>query len=209
MCSLTPERFTYVTNGIDHRRWLAQINPRLNSLVCDLLGSESYLQKPETLIRLADFADDTAVRDRVNEIKLLNKQDFAAFARKQDGFVLNTDAILDVQVKRLHEYKRQLMCAMLITRLQNLLHEQPNIDFTPRTFVFGAKAAAGYYTAKRIIELILSLADDVNHDPKCKGKLQVYFMETTVSPPPKRSCPQRRCQSRYPPPARRPPARAT
>lgn len=177
VCSLTPERFTYVTNGIDHRRWLAQINPRLNSLVCDLLGSESYLQKPETLIRLADFADDTAVRDRVNEIKLLNKQDFAAFARKQDGFVLNTDAILDVQVKRLHEYKRQLMCAMLITRLQNLLHEQPNIDFTPRTFVFGAKAAAGYYTAKRIIELILSLADDVNHDPKCKGKLQVYFME--------------------------------
>ena len=172
VCSLTPERFTYVTNGIDHRRWLAQINPRLNSLVCDLLGSESYLQKPETLIRLADFADDTAVRDRVNEIKLLNKQDFAAFARKQDGFVLNTDAILDVQVKRLHEYERQL-----ITRLQNLLHEQPNIDFTPRTFVFGAKAAAGYYTAKRIIELILSLADDVNHDPKCKGKLQVYFME--------------------------------
>ena len=177
VCSLTPQRSTYVTNGIDHRRWLAQINPRLNSLVCDLLGSESYLQKPETLIRLADFADDTAVRDRVNEIKLLNKQDFAAFARKQDGFVLNTDAILDVQVKRLHEYKRQLMCAMLITRLQNLLHEQPNIDFTPRTFVFGAKAAAGYYTAKRIIELILSLADDVNHDPKCKGKLQVYFME--------------------------------
>ena len=176
VCSLTPERFTYVTNGIDHRRWLAQINPRLNSLVCDLLGSESYLQKPETLIRLADFADDTAVRDRVNEIKLLNKQDFAAFARKQDGFALIPLSVY-FKVKRLHEYKRQLMCAMLITRLQNLLHEQPNIDFTPRTFVFGAKAAAGYYTAKRIIELILSLADDVNHDPKCKGKLQVYFME--------------------------------
>ena len=177
ICELRPERFTYVTNGIDHRRWLAQINPRLNSLVCDLLGGESYLLKPETLIRLVDFADEPAVRDRVNEIKLLNKQDFAAFARKQDGFKLNTDAILDVQVKRLHEYKRQLLCAMLITRLQNMLHANPNTEFTPRTFVFGAKAAAGYYTAKRIIELILSLADDVNSDPLCKGRLQVYFME--------------------------------
>ena len=177
ICELRPERFTYVTNGIDHRRWLAQINPRLNSLVCDLLGGESYLLKPETLIRLADFADEPAVRDRVNEIKLLNKQDFAAFARRQDGFKLNTDAILDVQVKRLHEYKRQLLCAMLITRLQNMLHANPNTEFTPRTFVFGAKAAAGYCTAKRIIELILSLADDVNSDPLCKGRLQVYFME--------------------------------
>ena len=177
VCELRPERFTYVTNGIDHRRWLAQINPRLNSLVCDLLGGESYLLKPETLIRLADFADEPAVRDRVNEIKLLNKQDFAAFARRQDGFKLNTDAILDVQVKRLHEYKRQLLCAMLITRLQNMLHANPNTEFTPRTFVFGAKAAAGYRTAKRIIELILSLADDVNSDPLCKGRLQVYFME--------------------------------
>ena len=177
ICELRPERFTYVTNGIDHRRWLAQINPRLNSLVCDLLGGESYLLKPETLIRLADFADEHAVRDRVNEIKLLNKQDFAAFARRQDGFKLNTDAILDVQVKRLHEYKRQLLCAMLITRLQNMLHANPNTEFTPRTFVFGAKAAAGYRTAKRIIELILSLADDVNSDPLCKGRLQVYFME--------------------------------
>ena len=177
ICELRPERFTYVTNGIDHRRWLAQINPRLNSLVCDLLGGESYLLKPETLIRLADFADEPAVRDRVNEIKLLNKQDFAAFARRQDGFKLNTDAILDVQVKRLHEYKRQLLCAMLITRLQNMLHANPNTEFTPRTFVFGAKAAAGYRTAKRIIELILSLADDVNSGPLCKGRLQVYFME--------------------------------
>ena len=177
VCELRPERFTYVTNGIDHRRWLAQINPRLNSLVCDLLGGESYLLKPETLIRLVDFADEPVVRDRVNEIKLLNKQDFAAFARRQDGFKLNTDAILDVQVKRLHEYKRQLLCAMLITRLQNMLHANPNTEFTPRTFVFGAKAAAGYYTAKRIIELILSLADDVNSDPLCKGRLQVYFME--------------------------------
>ena len=174
---LRPERFTYVTNGIDHRRWLAQINPRLHGLVTDLLGSENYLLKPHELIRLADFADEDSVRARANEIKRLNKQDFAAFALRNDGFVLNTDAILDVQVKRLHEYKRQLLCAMLITHLQNEIHADPNAEFTPRTFVFGAKAAAGYRTAKRIIELICSLQKDISSDPLCRGKLQVYFME--------------------------------
>ena len=174
---LRPERFTYVTNGIDHRRWLAQINPRLHGLVTDLLGSESYLTQPENLIRLADFAEDAEVQKRVLEIKALNKADFAAFALRNDGFVLNTDAITDVQVKRLHEYKRQLLCAMLIARLQMQIHENPNAEFKPRTFVFGAKAAAGYRTAKRIIELICSMAKDINNDPMCKDKLQVYFME--------------------------------
>ena len=109
--------------------------------------------------------------------KRLNKYDFAKFLAKNDGFALDPDAILDVQVKRLHEYKRQLLCAMLITRLQMRIHEEPNADFMPCTFVFGAKAAAGYYTAKRIIELICSLADDISRDPLCKGKLQVCFME--------------------------------
>ena len=174
---LRPQRFTYVTNGIDHRRWLSQINPRLHDLAADLLGSESFLTQPENLIRLADFAEEPDVQKRVLEIKRLNKADFAAFALRNDGFVLNTDAIMDVQVKRLHEYKRQLLCAMLITRLQMFIHANPNAEFEPRTFVFGAKAAAGYRTAKRIIELICSLAGDVNNDPLCKGKLQVYFME--------------------------------
>ncbi len=177
VCTLRPERFTYVTNGIDHRRWLAQINPRLSELVCETLGSEAYLTQPSELQKFAQFADDGTVRDRVNEIKLLNKADFAKFIYKNDGFVLNTEAILDVQVKRLHEYKRQLLCAMLISRLQNMLHDNPNMPFTPRSFVFAAKAAAGYRTAKRIIELLCSLANDVNNDPVCKGKLQVCFME--------------------------------
>ena len=178
VCSLYPERFTYVTNGIDHRRWLAQINPGLHSLVSDLLGSDDYLTQPEKLAQLAAFAGDREVLARVNAVKEQNKKSFAAFlARNNPGFVLNTDAVLDVQVKRLHEYKRQLLCAMLITSLQMKLHEHPNADFTPRTFVFGAKAAAGYRVAKRIIELICSLADDINSDPVCKGKLQVCFME--------------------------------
>ena len=160
-----------------NRRWLAQANPRLHGLVSELLEGDEYLTEPEKLIGLLDFAGRSEVQHRVNEIKRLNKYDFAKFLAKNDGFALDPDAILDVQVKRLHEYKRQLMCAMLITRLQMRIHEDPNADFTPRSFVFGAKAAAGYYTAKRIIELICSLADDIGRDPLCKGKLQVCFME--------------------------------
>ena len=175
--SIRPERFTHVTNGIDHRRWLAQINPGLHGLICQLLGSDDYLTKPERLGELRAYASDSEVRRRVGEIKKENKGRFAEFARRNDSFTLNTDAIVDVQVKRLHEYKRQLLCAMSITSLQLQLHDAPNMDFLPRIFVFGAKAAAGYKTAKRIIELLLSMARDINNDPICKDKLQVYFVE--------------------------------
>ena len=175
--SIRPERFTYVTNGIDHRRWLSQINPGLHSLVCELLGSDNYLTHPEELEGLLRWADDGEVQRRVNAIKRDNKLRFAEFAYRNDSFALNAESVMDVQIKRLHEYKRQLLCAMSITSLQQQLHDDPNMPFLPRTFVFGAKAAAGYRTAKRIIELILSLADDVNNDPVCHEKLQVYFVE--------------------------------
>ena len=177
VCEIRPERFTYVTNGIDHRRWLSQINPGLHSLVCELLGSDAYLTHPEELEGLLRYADDGEVLRRVNGIKHDNKLRFAEFARRNDSFALDPDSVMDVQVKRLHEYKRQLLCAMSIASLQMQLHDDPNMPFVPRTFVFGAKAAAGYRTAKRIIELILSLADDVNNDPLCREKLQVYFVE--------------------------------
>ena len=170
--TIRPERFTHVTNGIDHRRWLAQINPGLHGLVTELLGGDDYLLKPEELKKLTAFADDETVRERMNEIKQQNKLRFAEFAKRNDGFTLNTDAIIDVQVKRLHEYKRQLLCALNIMTLQKRLHDDPNMDFLPRTYVFGAKAAAGYKTAKRIIELLLSLAKDVNNDPVCRDRLQ-------------------------------------
>jgi len=117
------------------------------------------------------------VRERILAIKDENKRRFAAFARRNDNFTLNTDAIMDVQVKRLHEYKRQLLCAMRIAELQMEIHDDPNAEFLPRTFVFGAKSAAGYKTAKRIIELLLSMANDINNDPLCKDKLQIYFVE--------------------------------
>ncbi len=175
--TIRPERFTHVTNGIDHRRWLSQINPGLDKLVTELLGSDEYLLKPELLEKLTKFEDDETVRTRLNDIKYANKLRFADFAKRNDGFALNPDAVMDVQVKRLHEYKRQLLCAMNIVALQMRLRDNPNMDFVPRTYVFGAKAAAGYKLAKRIIELILSLANDVNNDPVCKDKLQVYFVE--------------------------------
>ena len=177
LAGLRPDHFTHVTNGIDHRRWLAQINPGLHGLVCELLGGEEYLTAPERLAELAKFADDAEVRRRILAIKNENKRRFADFARRNDGFAFDPEGIMDVQVKRLHEYKRQLLCAMHIASLQLQLHDDPNRPFTPRTFVFGAKAAAGYKTAKRIIELLLSMSADINKDPLCKGKLQVYFVE--------------------------------
>lgn len=177
VCEIRPERFTYVTNGIDHRRWLSQINPGLDGLITELLGSDGYLTHPEELEKLNAFVSDSEVLRRVNEIKYRNKLRFADFARRNDSFALDPNTVMDVQVKRLHEYKRQLLCAMSIASLQQQLHDDPNMEFVPRTFVFGAKAAAGYRTAKRIIELILSLANDINHDPVCRGKLQVYFVE--------------------------------
>ena len=176
VCALDPSRFTYVTNGIDHRRWLAQCNPGLHALVCDVLGSDRYLLHPEELSGLERAADDPAVLARLEEIKALNKQRLAAWVFRTDGFSLNSDAILDVQVKRLHEYKRQLLCAMHITQLQLMLHDDPDRPFQPRTFLFAAKAAPGYATAKRIIQLLCSLAADVNSDPVCRGRLQVYFL---------------------------------
>ena len=174
--TLRPQRFTHVTNGIDHRRWLAQINPGLHGLLCETIG-DAYLTRPEELIKFADFADDKEVRRRVNAIKQENKKALAAFCKRNQGLVLDTDGIIDVQVKRLHEYKRQLLCAMRSASLQMQLHDDPKRDFVPRTFVFGAKAAAGYRVAKRIIELLLSMQDDINNDPVCKGKLQVCFVE--------------------------------
>ncbi len=174
VCSLDPSRYTFVTNGIDHRRWLDQANPALAELIQELIG-EGWRREPERLRELRRFERDTAVLDRLHAIKRANKDRFAAWLERDQGLAPDPSAVLDVQVKRLHEYKRQLLNAMLITHLQQRIHDDPNADFLPRTFVFGAKAAGGYYTAKRIIELINSLAADINSDPLCQGKLQVFF----------------------------------
>lgn len=177
ICSKQPQKFENVTNGIDHRRWLAQINPELHKLITMLLGGDDYLTEPSLLRNLESFSEDDEVLRELEEIKLKNKVRFAEFLTKQGNTTLNTNAIFDVQVKRLHEYKRQLLCAMLITHLQQRIHDDPNAPFLPRCFIFGAKAASGYVVAKRIISLICSLADEINADPLCQGKLQVVFAE--------------------------------
>ncbi|NCB74881.1 MAG: glycogen/starch/alpha-glucan phosphorylase [Clostridia bacterium] len=175
--SQKPSIFTNVTNGIDHRRWLSQINPELHKLICELLGSDAYLLKPQLISQLENFASDSSVLSRLEIIKTGNKKALAEYVSRENQIALDPEAVFDVQIKRLHEYKRQLLCAMLILELRQRLHDNPNAEFLPRSFIFGAKAASGYKVAKRIINLLCSIADDVNSDPVCKGKLQVVFLE--------------------------------
>ena len=175
-CQMMPEKFKNVTNGIDHRRWASQINRGLDGLICDLAG-DGYLTHPQELKKLEAYADDASVLKRLEEIKHQNKLAFAAYAKQQQGVVLNTDAIFDVQVKRLHEYKRQLLNVLHIIYLYQRLQDDPNMEMRPQTFLFGAKAAPGYAVAKRIIHLINSLAAQIDRDPICKDKLQVVFLE--------------------------------
>ena len=176
-CSMEPWKFQNVTNGIDHRRWLSEINPGLDALVKELTGGDDYLLHPTALQKLDAYADDKAVLERLAAIKQANKEEFALYAKKTQGVILNPDAIFDVQVKRLHEYKRQLLNVLHIIALYQKLQDDPNAITHPHTFLFGAKAAPGYAVAKRIIRLINSLADQIDHDPICKDKLQVVFLE--------------------------------
>jgi len=173
----SPHRFKNVTNGVDHRRWLAQANPALHTLIRELLGSDAYLLKPEALGDLEAHVGDSSVLARLGAIKEENKKRLAAHVLKENGIVLNTDAVFDVHVKRLHEYKRQLLNVMHICHLYNELRDNPGRDFLPRTFIFGAKAAPSYVVAKQIIRLIGSLANQIAADPVCRDRLQVVFLE--------------------------------
>lgn len=172
---MNPNQFTNVTNGVDHRRWLAEINPELHKLICEVNGNDDYLLHPDALEGLLKAHDDASVLDRLGKIKSANKARFANYVKHQFGFDLNPDAIIDVQSKRLHEYKRQLLNVMNIIHLYQEL--QDGKDIHPHTFLFAAKAAPGYYMAKRIIELINSVAFTINNDPICKDRLQVFFLE--------------------------------
>jgi len=176
-CDMEPWKFQNVTNGIDHRRWLSEINPGLDALIRDLTGGDDYLTHPLALRKLDDFAGDPAVLERLAAIKRQNKEAFAAYAKRSRGVELNPDAIFDVQVKRLHEYKRQLLNVLHVIALYQQLQDDPNSITRPHTFLFGAKAAPGYAVAKRIIRLINSLADEISHNPLCRDKLQVVFLE--------------------------------
>ena len=169
-------RFDNVTNGIAHRRWLCFSNPKLEALLDECIGVD-YKHNPETLAEFKKFANDKEVLERVRAIKHENKVDFANYLYSKTGISLNTHSIFDVQIKRLHEYKRQLLNALNIIGLYLYLKDNPNAPFQPQTFIFGAKAAPGYYLAKRIIKLICCLAEEIDKDFLIRDKLRVVFLE--------------------------------
>ena len=173
---LWPEKFTNVTNGIAHRRWLCQSNPELCELLNDCIG-DGYVKDASQLIRFKQFEEDKSVLRRLKEIKQIKKKQFAEYAFKKEGYVLDPDTLFDVQAKRMHEYKRQLLNVMNIISLYADLKDDPNKEIVPQTFIFGAKAAPGYLRAKQIIKLICYLAEEIRKDPKINQKLNVVYME--------------------------------
>ena len=174
--TITPEKFTNVTNGIAFRRWICQANPELTSFITELIG-DGFITKSDELLKLRDYKDDKQVLDRLTAIKLANKEKFASVVKKRNGIELDPTSIFDVQVKRLHEYKRQQLNVLNIIAEYQMLKANPNMEFQPRTYIFASKAAPGYFMAKKIIELIDALAKVVNNDPDIKGRIKVVFME--------------------------------
>ena len=172
---LWPEKFHNVTNGITPRRWLLKANPMLAQLISESIG-ESWITHLDELKGLEKFANDAGFLDALAKIKRSNKGQLAAWTQKNLGIALNPDAIFDVQVKRLHEYKRQLLLALYIIVFYNRLLNDPTYDPKPRQFIFAAKAAPGYYMAKLIIRFIHGIAGVVNANPKTRDRLQVAFL---------------------------------
>jgi starch phosphorylase len=172
----TPEKFTNVTNGIAHRRWLNQSNPELSALLTECIGDGFELHAAK-LADFKKFENDESVLKRLDEIKAIKKKQFADFARKKQGVIINPDTIFDVQAKRLHEYKRQLLNVLNIIDTYLMLLDNPEMDIVPKTYIFGAKAAPGYDMAKKIIQLINYLSDDIKKHPKINEKLNVVYME--------------------------------
>lgn len=173
---LYPEKFNNKTNGITQRRWLLHANPGLAELVSEKIG-KGWITNLDELEKILPYAEDKEFCRRFMEIKRQNKVRLADYIMKTKGIEINPDSIFDIQVKRLHEYKRQLLNILHVIGLYNQLKMNPSMDIVPRTFIFGAKAAAGYRRAKLIIKLINSVAEVVNNDPVINGKIKVVFME--------------------------------
>ena len=171
-----PERFDNVTNGIAHRRWLCYSNPKLASLIDECIGRD-YRHEPEALSEFAKFADDKTVREKIRAIKHENKIRFSNMVYEKTGQRIDTHSVFDVQVKRLHEYKRQLLNALNIIGLYLDLKDDPNREMQPQTFLFGAKAAPGYEMAKRIIKLLCMISKDIEQHPQIHEKLNLVFLE--------------------------------
>ena len=173
---LWPNKFTNVTNGIAHRRWLCQSNPELSALLTDCIG-DGFVMDASKLIEFKKYENDAEVLNKLNRIKDKKKKQFADYAFRHQGIIIDPNTVFDVQAKRMHEYKRQLLNTLYIISLYNDLKENPDMDVLPKTFIFGAKAAPGYYFAKQVIRLICELSEDIRKNPKVNKKLNVVYME--------------------------------
>ena len=173
---ITPERFINVTNGIAYRRWLGQANPELTDLLRELIGDD-FLKDANDLEKLLKYKNDARVLAELARIKHDNKVRLANYIAKANGVKVDPNSLFDVQVKRLHEYKRQMLNVLHILHLYNQIKDNPNGPWQPRTFIFGAKASAGYIRAKQIISLIVAVSNFVNNDHDVRDKLKVVFVE--------------------------------
>ena len=171
-----PQAFKNVTNGIAYRRWLLASNPGLCKLLDETIG-DGYKHDASDLSKLNKFENDKTVLKRLNEIKLTNKTSFANYLAKSTGQVIDPNSIFDCQVKRMHEYKRQHLNALNIAAEYLYLKNNPNAEFTPKTYIFGAKAAPGYYMAKQMIRMICKLGKLIDEDPAVRGKLRIVYLE--------------------------------
>ena len=171
---LWPQKFLNVTNGVTPRRWLALSNPELSQLITSKVG-EGWITDEQQLRKLEPFADDPSFRKQWREVKQTRKKELAAWIKDCTGIVVDPGTLFDVQVKRIHEYKRQLLNSLYVISLYNQIKRNPAIDMTPRTLIFGGKAAPGYFMAKLIIKLINSVADVIDRDPAVQGRLKVVF----------------------------------
>jgi starch phosphorylase len=172
---LWPEKFSNKTNGVTPRRWMVLSNPRLTQLITEKIG-DNWIDNLDEIKKLEAFVDDPAFRQKWREIKQAIKQDLAEYTLKKVGITVNPESLFDIQVKRIHEYKRQHLNVLHIITLYNRLKQNPNLDITPRTFFFGGKAAPGYFMAKLIIKLINSVGEVVNNDPDVRDRLKVVFL---------------------------------
>lgn len=171
-----PEKFSAITNGITHRRWLMACNPELTKLICDTIGTD-WVKDPELLHDLAPYADDAAFREQFEKIKHSNKVRLSNFLKEHQGAIVDPNFIFDAQSKRLHEYKRQMLNALHILVLYNRIVNDPNFTMHPRVFIFGSKAAPGYNRAKQIIRFINGLSALIAKHPRASKMLQVVFLE--------------------------------
>ncbi|MBD2432595.1 MULTISPECIES: glycogen/starch/alpha-glucan phosphorylase [Fischerella] len=172
---LWPEKFSNKTNGVTPRRWIVLSNPGLTSLISSKIG-DNWIKHLEDLRQLESFVEDSNFRQQWRQIKLENKGNLAKYIQKKTGIVVNPESLFDIQVKRIHEYKRQHLNVLHIITLYNRIKHNPELEITPRTFIFGGKAAPGYYMAKLIIKLINSVAEVVNADPCVRDRMKVVFL---------------------------------